>query len=476
MTATFFFYDLETFGLNPKEDRIAQFAGIRTDANFNIIGEPVNLYCQPPEEYIPDPESILITGITPQEAREKGLPEAEFARQIHALFSEPNTCILGYNNIRFDDEMIRYLFYRNFIDPYAYTWQNGNSRWDLLDVVRATYAFRPEGIEWPYNEDGTVSLKLEHLSKANHLLHEKAHDALSDVYATIGMAQLIAQTQPKLFHYYFEHRRAKDLHPLIDFEKLTPLLHVSGMFGSARNYYSLIMPLFFHPHNKNQLITVDLMGDIEPLLTLDSSTIAQKLYQPTATLAEGESRIPLKGIHLNRAPILAPASILKTLANPKVDETYCFENYQRILTKRTLLQNKLFEIYQAPPPFETDHNAPVESLLYHGFFEAQDRHKMAKIPNLEGIALRDFNFDFHDPRLEPLLFIYRARNFFATLYPDEQAKWLNYVQLKRAYFRNEYQAKFYTLLQAAQATDNTSQIALLNSLEPLYNTETSTAE
>ncbi len=472
MTTSFFFYDLETFGLNPKEDRIAQFAGIRTDKNFNIIGEPINLYCQPPEEYIPDPESILVTGITPQEAMEKGLPEREFAQQIHALFSEPNTCILGYNNIRFDDEMIRYLFYRNFIDPYAHTWQNGNSRWDLLDVVRATYAFRPEGIKWPHNEDGTVSLRLEHLSKANHLLHEKAHDALSDVYATIGMAQLIAQKQPKLFHYYFEHRKAKDLHPLIDFEHLTPLLHVSGMFGYERDYYSLIMPLFFHPKNKNQLITIDLMGDIEPLLVLDSQAIAERLYKPNADLIAGESRIPLKGIHLNRAPILAPATILKTIVHPKVDESLCLENYRTILTKRTILQNKLFEIYQAPSPFETEkQNAPVESLLYQGFFEAQDRHKMAKIPFMEGIALRDFNFDFHDPRLEPLLFIYRARNFFATLYTDEQAQWQNYVQLKRAYFKNEYQSKFHHLLQTAEANNNEQQLHLLRSLQPLYQTE-----
>ncbi|HIW07724.1 MAG TPA: exodeoxyribonuclease I, partial [Candidatus Ignatzschineria merdigallinarum] len=210
MTSTFFFYDLETFGLNPKEDRIAQFAGIRTDSDFNIIGDPINIYCQPPEDYIPDPESILITGITPEEAREKGLPEAQFAARIHEEFSQPNTCILGYNSIRFDDEMIRYLFYRNFIDPYTYSWQNGNSRWDLLDVVRATHAFRPEGIEWPIDDAGVVSLKLENLSKTNRLEHEKAHDALSDVYATIGMAKLIKTQQPRLFDYYFNHRRARD--------------------------------------------------------------------------------------------------------------------------------------------------------------------------------------------------------------------------------------------------------------------------
>jgi len=164
---TFYFHDYETFGKNPALDRPAQFAGVRTDEDFNIIEEPLVIYCRPSDDYLPEPEAVMITGITPQLALEKGLSEAEFSAQIHQAFSVPGTCIVGYNNIRFDDEVSRNIFYRNFYDPYAYSWQYGNSRWDLLDVMRACYALRPDGINWPENDDGFPSFRLEHLTKAN---------------------------------------------------------------------------------------------------------------------------------------------------------------------------------------------------------------------------------------------------------------------------------------------------------------------
>lgn len=469
MTPTFFFYDLETFGLNPREDRIAQFGGIRTDRDFNIIGKPINIYCKPPSDYIPDPNAILITGITPSEALEKGVSEPEFAARIHKEFSQPDTCIVGYNNIRFDDEMIRYLFYRNFIDPYAYSWQNNNSRWDLLDVVRATQAFRPEGIHWPTDDNDTISLKLENLSKANHLSHEKAHDALSDVYATIGMAKLIKEKQPRLFEYYYNHRRARDLNNLIDLQKLTPLLHVSGMFGMSRNNLSMIMPIIFNPHNKNELISIDLMGDISGILTLPASVLREKMYTPTMELPEGEARIPIKGIHLNKCPILATTALLKTIPNTSVDTALCLNHYEQLLQARDLVQSKIFEMYQTPQTYESDaQSAPAESLLYQGFFERKDRQQMDKIPHMDSESLKSFDFHFEDPRALPLLFIYRARNFFDTLFEDEKEDWNRYVIMKREYFKNKYQSAFVTLLTQAKAENNTAQIALLESIESYY--------
>lgn len=469
MHSTFFFYDLETFGLNPKEDRIAQFAGIRTDENFNIIGEPINIYCKPPKDYIPDPEAILITGITLEEADEKGVSEAEFAQLIHQQFSKPNTCIVGYNNIRFDDEMIRYLFYRNFIDPYAYSWQNGNSRWDLLDVVRATYAFRPEGIQWPQDEDGKVSLKLENLSKTNALNHEKAHDALSDVYATIGMAKLIQEKQPKLFDYYFKNRRARDLNTLIDLSEFTPLLHVSGMFGYARKNLSMIMPLFFSPQNKNELVAIDLMGDISGLLAHDATTIHEKMYLKTEELPEGEARIPIKTVHINKCPILATTKLLPTLQESPVDAEHCAQNFKTIMAHRETLFPKLFEIYQAPKNYDNNaHSEPVEALLYHGFFERQDRQQMDLIPKMSGNELLQYDFNFHDQRALPLLFIYRARNFAETLFPDEAEDWNRYLIMKREYFKNKYQQKFLDLLNIANTENNAEKIALLKSIETYY--------
>lgn len=154
----------------------------------------------------------------------------------------PQTCIVGYNNVRFDDEVTRNIFYRNFYDPYAWSWQHDNSRWDLLDVMRACYALRPEGITWPENDEGLPSFRLEHLTVANGIEHQNAHDAMADVYATIAMAKLVKTRQPRLFDYLYSHRNKRKLATLIDVPQMKPLVHVSGMFGAARGNTSWWRP------------------------------------------------------------------------------------------------------------------------------------------------------------------------------------------------------------------------------------------
>ena len=229
---TFLWHDYETFGIRPRSDRPAQFAAIRTDADLNEIGEPMMLYCQPAPDFLPDPQSCLITGITPQTCMESGLPEHQFAAAIEKAFSETGTIGVGYNTIGFDDEVTRFLFWRNLIDPYAREWQNECGRWDILDLVRTAHALRPEGIHWPKHEDGRPSFKLEHLTKANGIAHESAHDALSDVRATIAIARLIRQHQPRLFDFCLSLHKKDKVHAEIGWPLTKPFLHISGMFPS----------------------------------------------------------------------------------------------------------------------------------------------------------------------------------------------------------------------------------------------------
>lgn len=466
-TPSYFFYDLETFGLDPKQDRIAQFAGIRTDHNFNIIGEPVNLYCQPALDYIPNPESILITGITLEECEEKGLPESEFASAIHTLFSVPNTTILGYNNIRFDDEMIRYLFYRNFIDPYAYTWQNGNSRWDLLDVVRATYALRPEGIVWPTNEENPniASLRLEHLTKANNLLHEKAHDALSDVYATIAIAKLLKTHQPKLFKFFSENRLARNLKRQIDLDNHTPFTHVSGMFGADNQYLAAMMPIAMHPWNRNGLIAVNLMGNVEQLLTLSSADIHAYLYTKDEALPEGIERMPLKLIHLNRTPIIAPLGVLKGVNQTSVDVETVMRNFETLFAHRFELMQKLTEVYREKRDFSALEPQDPEAQLYDGFFPDEDKKEMERILRLSFDEIAETEFFFEDARLSPLLFRYRAKNAPFTLNKVEQDIWNQFARVRRNSYKEAFRPIYDALLESDLTED---QRTLLESCRHYY--------
>ncbi|UMO89238.1 exodeoxyribonuclease I [Pectobacterium sp. PL64] len=430
---TFFIHDYETFGKHPARDRPAQFAGVRTDMDFNIIGEPLVIYCRPADDYLPEPEAVMITGITPQVALAKGVNEAEFARQIHDAFSVPGTCIMGYNNIRFDDEVSRNIFYRNFYDPYAYSWQNGNSRWDLLDALRACYALRPEGIVWPENDDGLPSFRLEHLTKANGISHEQAHDAMSDVYATIAMAKLFKQAQPKLFEYLFPLRNKNKISALIDIPQMKPLVHVSGMFGAARSNTSWVVPLAWHPDNRNAVIMCDLAGDMTPLLELDSAALRERLYTRRDALEADQSAVPLKLVHINKCPVLAPANTLRPEDAERlgIDRQRCLDNLA-LLRNNASVREKVVELFAEAPAFAASDD--VDLRLYDGFFGDADRMAMKIIQETAPQNLPALDLTFADNRLEPLLFRYRARNFPGTLDDREQQRWL---QHRRAIFTPE---------------------------------------
>ncbi|WP_287984623.1 exodeoxyribonuclease I, partial [Diaphorobacter sp.] len=304
---TFLWHDYETFGANTRRDRPAQFAAVRTDAELNEIGEPLMIYCRPANDYLPDPQSCLITGITPQLCLEKGLPEREFAARIEAEMALPGTIGVGYNTIRFDDEITRFMFWRNLMDPYAREWQNQCGRWDLLDVVRLTYALRPEGIAWP-EVDGKPSFRLEHLSKANGLAHEAAHDALSDVRATIALARLILSHNPRLFDFalslHKKDRVAAELRLPTTAQEARPFLHVSGMFPAERGCLAVMWPLASHPTNKNELLAWDLAQDPSELARLSADEIRTRLFTRAADLPEGVTRLPLKSVHLNKSPMV----------------------------------------------------------------------------------------------------------------------------------------------------------------------------
>ncbi|EPB6469036.1 exodeoxyribonuclease I [Cronobacter dublinensis] len=421
---TFLFHDYETFGKSPSLDRPAQFAALRTDENFNVIGEPEVFYCKPADDYLPQPEAVLITGITPQVALARGENEAEFARRIHALFTVPKTCVVGYNNVRFDDEVTRNIFYRNFYDPYAWSWQHDNSRWDLLDVMRACYALRPEGIVWPENSDGLPSFRLEHLTVANGIEHANAHDAMADVHATIAMAQLVKTRQPRMFDYLYTYRSKQKLATLIDIVQMKPLVHVSGMFGAWRGNTSWIAPIAWHPDNRNAVIVVDLAGDISPLLELDADALRERLYTPKAALGD-DSAVPVKLVHLNKCPVLAQANTLRPEDAERlgIDRQHCLNNL-KVLRDGPQVREKLVALFAEAPPFPPTSN--VDAQLYDGFFSDADRAAMRIVLQTPPQNLPALDITFVDKRIEKLLFNYRARNFPGTLSEPEQQRWLNH--------------------------------------------------
>lgn len=419
---TIYWYDFETFGKNPRRDRASQFAGIRTDEDLNIIDEPLVIYCKPADDFLPDPMACLITGISPQKALEEGLCEAEFIKCIEREFSRPGTCVAGYNSIRFDDELTRQLLYRNFYDPYEREWKNGNSRWDIIDMVRLCAATRPEGINWPQREDGSTSFRLELLTAENGIEHADAHDALSDVIATIELAKLIKSKQPKLYDYVYRLRSKRAVQAEIDMITRKPVLHVSMMYPAALGCLALVMPICQHPTNNNGIIVYDLREDPQSWIGLSADEIRARIFASQEDRERGIERIPLKTLHINKCPVVSSPAVLTPERAEQfgVDLDACRRHWV-LLQENADVAAKVQDVFSEDPgEGEQD---PDYMIYSGGFFSDADKKLMSMIRATSAEDLARLDLPFRDARLATMLQRYRARNFKETLSAQELADW-----------------------------------------------------
>ncbi|HEY4555867.1 MAG TPA: exodeoxyribonuclease I, partial [Lysobacter sp.] len=422
MPASFLFYDLETFGADPRTSRIAQFAAIRTDADLNVIEEPISIFVRPADDLLPSPAATLITGIAPQAALRDGMTEADAFALIFEEMSRPETCTLGYNSLRFDDEFIRHGLFRNFFDAYEREWRGGNCRWDLLDVMRLAHALRPDGIVWPKRADGLTSFKLEHLAEANGVREGDAHEALSDVRALIGLARKLREAQPRLWDYALRLRDKRYAATMLDVVAMTPVLHVSQRFPGHRLCAAPVIPLARHPFIDSRVIVFDLGQDPTPLLSHDADAIADRLYTPAADLPEGEARIALKEIHLNRCPALIAWSHLRPadFSRLGIDTDQVLEHAARIQAAGPALVEKVRQVFSAQRERSP---SDCDASLYDGFIGEGDKRLLREVRTTPPAALGARTFAFRDGRLAELLFRYRARNWPESLAPAERERW-----------------------------------------------------
>ena len=410
---SFFWYDLETFGLNPFYDRIAQFAGQRTDVDLNPIGDPVILYCRLSADYLPDPGACLVTGITPQEVKKKGIPESEFIEKINSLFSQCGTCVCGFNTLKFDDEFIRNALFRNFIDPYEREWKNNCSRWDIIDLVRATHDLRPDGINWPPASDkGNPVFKLTELTAANNIQQVGAHDAMVDVNATIAVAKLIKEKQPRLFEHYLKLRNKIQVKNYLDLQQLPkPLLHTNAIFTNPNGCTSMIVPLTPKVNQDNSVYCFDLTKDPSALFSADSGNIHK---------VPGVFRLAV-----NKVPFIAPLSALKyeDYARLGLDYGLCFTRYNMIIQNRGELLVKFRDNTGDDYPESTD---PDFSIYSGGFFTDHDKNLFSVIRQTPAKQRLLLNFDFNDARCREMLWRHVCRNYPEVLDSENIEKFRNF--------------------------------------------------
>jgi exodeoxyribonuclease-1 len=420
--SSFLWHDYETTGADARRDRPLQFAAWRTGPDLQPVDDPVVLWCQPPRDRLPSPEAGLVTGLAPQDVLARGLRECEFAARVHEQLARPGTCAAGWNSIRFDDEFTRNLFYRNFHDPYAREWEHGNSRWDVIDLARLCYALRPAGIEWPQREDGTPSFRLEDLARANRLLDHRAHDALGDVEATLAVARLLRERQPRLFDWHFGLRRKRRALDLLDWVGRVPVLHASQRFPARRGCLAMVVPLAAHPTQPNGVIVYDLAVPPDDLIALDADELADRVFTPAGDLPEDVVRVPLKVVQANRSPALAPLGTLAGVDTARIglDVAACERHLERIRAADDLAAKvrAVFGAASARTPA-----ADPELALYDGFLPDADRPLLRRVRSTPPERLGAEDFPFSDGRLRELLFRYRAGNWPDSLSPPERARW-----------------------------------------------------
>ena len=429
MAASFLFYDLETYGSDPRRTRIAQFAAIRTDESLNEIDTPIDLFVKPAEDLLPSPVATLITGIAPQDAASKGVNEAEAFATIHDQMSRPETCSVGYNSLRFDDEFVRHGLFRNFHDAYEREWRGGNSRWDLLDVMRLAHALRPDGIAWPKRDDGATSFKLEHLATANDVRTGDAHEALSDVRALIGISRKLKLAQPRLWEYALKLRNKRFAATLLDPIAMTPALHVSQRYPASRLCAAAVIPIARHPQIDSRIIVFDLDSDPDALLALDPDEISDRLYVKAADLPAGESRIALKEVHLNKCPALIEWSHLREadFRRLAIDPALIARRADVLRRHGPEVAEKVRQVFARQAEREP---SDVDASLYDGFVGDGDKLRCRNVRSTPPASLGLTDFGFQDARLAELLFRYRARNWPETLTAGEVERWNAYRQYR----------------------------------------------
>lgn len=284
------------------------------------------------------------------------------------------------------------------------------------------HALRPEGIRWRQREDGGTSFKLEHLAEDNGLREGDAHEALSDVRATLGLARLIRSTQPRLWDYALKLRDKRHVGDLVDPMRQQPLLHVSQRYPASRLCAAPVLPLTRHPQFDGRVIVFDLASDPRPLLDLDADTIAARLFVASGALPEGVERMALKEIHLNRSPMLVQWTHLRDddFQRLMIDPDTVLANAEHLRKAGPQLAEKIRRVYAKEREFPP---SDADGALYDRFLPDSDRRMFPLLRGTPPQRLHEADFPFRDARLRELFFRYRARNWPQTLAFTEQDRW-----------------------------------------------------
>ena len=282
------FYDTETTGTRPAWSQVLQFAAVLTDDDFNELAS-VNVRCRLLPHVVPTPWALKVTGMAPTAVDRHPVSFYEMILGIHRQMKDWGAAYyLGFNSIKFDEEIMRQSFWQNLLDPYV-TNTGGARRGDVLSIMRAALAAQPDILNVPTGPDGKPVHKLEKIAALNGFDTSNAHDALADVRATVHMARLLRDRAPAIWDRAQETARKQNAEPLVA-RPVPFVLH--SRFGAGG--YRLVVPVCGVPGNGAAHIVFDLARDPTPLLALSADELVQ---------AMAERDCPLLTFRANAQPV-----------------------------------------------------------------------------------------------------------------------------------------------------------------------------
>lgn len=428
-TMNFLWYDYETYGLDPTQDRIAQFASIRTDENLNQIGEECSIFSDIPDDYLPSPYACIVHGFTPDQTADYSLKESIFANKIFDILNQQETCVVGFNNNSFDDEFTRFLFYRNLLDPYSWHYRNGNSRWDIVNLARTTSAIYPSAINVKSENDG-FSFKLQDLARVNNIESSNAHNALSDVHTTISLARLIKNNAPDIFNASFRIRSKKAVKIFIKSNRLKPLIYTSQFIKSKFKSTTVVVPICRHPLYPDYYISIDLKHDLSKFVNHSFDQIKDFVFTNKDPHANPFEFPRFHVIKLARCPSLYEFSLFSHDLPSRLGFGNGFLDSQ--VSEVRCMEDRLIEVINnvfttASKGVQDD----AEAQLYEGFISDTDRHLCSIFINSLANRQVPNPQSFEDIRLQVLSWRYLNRNF-SELRTNQKSldKWREYVNQK----------------------------------------------
>lgn len=385
---SYVFYDLETTGLSKHFDQIIQFAAVRTDHALKEIDRfevRSRLGCG----VVPHPEALCVNGVGIEQLLDPSLPSHyEMMSEIQSkLQSWMPSIFVGYNSIRFDEELLRQALYKCLYPPYL-TSTPGCGRADAMNLALDAASSTPESFVVPLNAEGKRSFKLADISRSNGLALGRSHDALSDVYATIELCNRLRRNAPEAWNRFgrFSSKRA-----VADFIQGEDAFLLTTFWANLARY----TPLVWIGNDAEQsalAYCLVLSHETEGLRRAPASELAAALGQPSS---------PLRYVHTNRAPALTPTyDVDETTVDLGMDIEQ-IEDLGRAVRDDESFQARVLEIVQANKrtwPKETH----VEKRIYEGFSTHGEKLAMSAFHAADWSARPRMVLDFADDRARTL--------------------------------------------------------------------------